>query len=215
MKTLVLLVVVSVQGLFVFQRSKKEGGITMNEMLELMKSRRSVRNFTEEQIPKEALEQILEAGSYAPSGNNRQSWHFTVIQSRKVLHELNFETKEVLAKSDNPFLQRVGNNEELDIFNGAPTVILVSGNKNDANAPANCALASENILLAAHSLGIASCYIISVSYLFDGAEGEYFLNKMGVPEDYKVYNAILLGYAKEGAVPEAAPRKEDCVNYII
>lgn len=186
----------------------------MNQTLEIIKSRRSIRSYAEQQIPEESLQAIVEAGLYAPSGSNLQTWHFTVIQDKKVLKELNYETKGVLSRSDNPFLQRVGNNEDLDVFNGAPTVIIISGKEADPNYAANCALASENIMIAAHSLGIASCYIISASYLFDGDEGEYFAEKIGVPEGYKVHNAILLGYNKDGTIPEAAPRKEGCVNYI-
>lgn len=186
----------------------------MNQTLEVIKSRRSVRSYAQEQIPEESLQEIIEAGLYAPSGNNQQSWHFTVIQDKKLLMKLNYETKDVLARSDNPFLQRVGNNEELDIFNGAPTVIIVSGKVADANSPVNCAAASENMMIAAQALGIGSCYIISVSYLFGGDEAEYFSKKIEIPEGYQVYNAILLGYANEDEIAPAAPRKEGCVNYI-
>lgn len=186
----------------------------MNQTLETIMSRRSVRSYKKDQIPEEMLQVILEAGSYAPSANNLQPWHFTVVQNEKLLRELNYETKGVLARSDNPFLKRVGSNEELDIFNGAPTVVLVSGNRMNVNAILDCALASENILLAAASLGISSCYTISVSYLFEGDEAEYFSGKIGIPDGYKVYNAILLGYSKEDTMPVAAPRKADCVNYI-
>lgn len=186
----------------------------MNETLEIIKSRRSIRNYKEEQITEEELQAIIEAGLFAPSGNNRQSWHFTVIQNKHLLKELNYETKDILSRSDNPFLKRVGNNEELDIFNGAPTVIIVSGKEADSNSAANCAAASENMLIAAQSLGVASCYIVSLSYLFEGDEAKYFLEKIGISDEYKVYNAILLGYSKDDVIPEAAPRKEDSVNYI-
>lgn len=156
----------------------------------------------------------MEAGTFAPSGNNLQPWQFTVIQNKKLLKELNYETKDILARSDNPFLQRVGNNEDLDIFNGAPTVVVVSGKESNVNSVVECALASQNILLAAQSMGIASCYIVSFNYLFEGDEAEYFMEKLGIPKENKVYNSILLGYAKEGAIPQAAPRKDGNINYI-
>lgn len=186
----------------------------MNQTIESIKSRRSIRNFKEVQIPEEDLQAILEAGLFAPSANNHQFWHFTVLQSKKMMRELNTETKAVLAESDNPFLQRIGNNEDLDIFNGAPTAIVVSGKQADPNTVTECAMASQNIMLAAESLGIASCYIISLSYLFDSEDGAYFAEKLGTPEGYKVYNAILLGYNASDVTPQAAPRKEGCINYI-
>lgn len=186
----------------------------MNQTLEVIKSRRSIRAYGEEQISEHALQEIIEAGLFAPNGNNKQSWHFTVIQDKKVLRELNYETKGVLARSENPFLRRVGNNEELDIFNGAPTVIVVSGEEEDENSIINCSMASENMLLAAQSLHIASCYIISPRYLFEGDERAYFEEKIGIPEGYKVYNAVLLGFRQDDADPEPVPRKEGCVSYI-
>lgn len=186
----------------------------MNQTIENIKSRRSIRSYTDEQIPEKELQAIVEAGTFAPSSNNHQTWHFAVIQNKKLLRELNSETKGVLASSDNPFLQKLGKNEDFDIFNGAPTVVIVSGSKENANSVVECAAASENMMIAAQSLGISSCYIITVSYLFDGDEAEYFAEKVGIPKDYKVYNAILLGYNASGEMPEAAPRKEGCVNYI-
>lgn len=186
----------------------------VNQTIEVIKNRRSIRNYKEEQITEEELKAIVEAGFFAPSANNCQLWHFTVVQNRKLLKELNYETKDVLAKSDNPFLQMVGNNEELDLFNGAPTVIIVSGKGTDENSVIECAAASENMMIAAQSLGVSSCYIITVKYLFDGSEAEYFYDKVGIPKEYKVYNAILLGYNGSDNVPEAAPRKDGCVNYI-
>lgn len=105
-------------------------------------------------------------------------------------------------------------NEELDIFNGAPTVVIVSGKEAEPNSVTECALASENMLIAAQSLGIASCYIISINSLFEGDEAEYFLEKIGVPSGYTVRNAVLLGYNGSDMIPEAAPRKEDNINYI-
>lgn len=185
----------------------------MNQTLENIRNRRSVRSYSKEQLSEEEVNAIIEAGLYAPSANNQQSWHFTVIQDKKLLRDLNYETKAILAESDNPFLRRVGNNEELDIFNDAPTVIVVSGNEANESSAVECAMASQNMLLAAQSIGISSCYIISISYLFDGSEKEYFMEKLGIPKRYKVQNAILLGYGI-GEVPNAAPRKEDSVNYI-
>lgn len=186
----------------------------MNQTIENIKNRRSVRKYKEEQIPEKELKEIIEAGLFAPSANNKQSWHFTVVQNKKMLKELNYETKLILAKSDNPFLKRVGNNEELDIFNGAPTVIIVSGEKANENSVMDCTAASQNMMIVAQSLGIASCFIVSVGHLFASDDSEYFFEKVGIPKGYKVYNAILLGYNKNDYAPEAASRKDGCVNYI-
>lgn len=186
----------------------------MNETLQMIKDRRSIRKYREDQIPEESLQEIVEAGLFAPSGNNQQSWHFTVVQDKGLLRELNNETKTVLAESDNPFLRKVGSDETLDIFNGAPTVIIVSGKTDVPSSEVNCAMASENMMIAAQALHISSCYIDSLSHLFDGEEGEYFRKKIGIPGAYKVYNAVLLGYGDTTVASQAAPRREGTVNYI-
>lgn len=186
----------------------------MNQTIDVIKQRRSIRSYKEEQISEAELQMILEAGVYAPSGNNLQSWHFTVVQDKKVIRDLNNETKAILAASEDPFLRRMGNNEEFNVFCGAPTVVIVSGNEENANSAIDCALATENMMIAAQSLGVSSCYIISVSFLFDSADGEYFYEKLGIPAGYKVYNAVLLGYNKNEESPKAAPRKDGSINYI-
>lgn len=185
----------------------------MNETIRAIRNRRSIRKYGQEQIDEQELQAIIEAGLYAPSANNQQAWHFTVIQDQQLLHELNLETKGVLADSDDPFLRMVGANENMNIFNGAPTVIVVAADEACANSDVEAALATENMLIAAESLGIASCYIISISYLFEGADSTYFKEKLGIPATHKVQNAILLGYSAV-ETPKAAPRKEGLVNYI-
>lgn len=78
----------------------------MNQTIESIVKRRSIRSYKEEQLQEEDLQEILKAGLYAPSANNHQLWHFTVVQNKKMLRELNTETKGVLARSENPFLRK-------------------------------------------------------------------------------------------------------------
>lgn len=82
----------------------------LNEVLENIKSRRSVRTYTEQQVSAENLNLILEAAAYAPSGMNFQTWHFTAIQDADILRELNEKIKGAFAKSDEPRLQERGRN---------------------------------------------------------------------------------------------------------
>ena len=84
----------------------------MNEVLKAIKSRRSVRAYTEQQISQEDLNAILEAATYAPSGMNYQTWHFTAIQNTTVLEELNEKIKGAFAKSEEPRLQERGHRSE-------------------------------------------------------------------------------------------------------
>lgn len=97
-----------------------------NEVLENIKSRRSVRTYTEQQVSAGDLNLILEAAAYAPSGMNFQTWHFTAIQDAAVLTELNEKIKGAFAKSDDPHLQERGHSETYCCYYHAPTLVIVS-----------------------------------------------------------------------------------------
>lgn len=185
----------------------------MNEVLKAIKERRTTRKFKPEQIKEEELQAIIEAGLYAPSGTNQQPWHFTVIQDQNIIDGMDFESKEILKQSDNEFMRKAGLNEKFLPSYSAPTVILVSGLNNNHYTEVDCAAATQNMLLAAHSLGIASCWCAAVSLVFNGAKKEEFISKLNIPENYTSFYAVLLGYSDN--TPSKAPkRKENTVNYV-
>ncbi len=186
----------------------------MNQTIQDILERRSIRSYTEEQISDADLDLIIKAGQYAPSANNKQPWHFTVIQDHKLLNELNSETKQAFFASENPFLRKIGENEDFNVFNGAPTVIVLSGDAKNPNSPTDCSIAGENMMLAAKSLGIGSCFTESAVYLLNNEEADYFCNKLGIPSGYKAISAILFGYSALDENPEAPARAEGTVNYI-
>ena len=183
----------------------------MNEVLKVIKSRRSVRAYKPEQIKQEELDLILEAAIYAPSGSNAQPWHFTVIQDRKVISHLNDVAKDVLAKSGNEYGKKLTSNPGFDITYGAPTLIIVSNKKGMPSASADCSAAIQNILLAAESLNIGSVWLglIRAAFQIDG-EAE----KIKVPEEYEPFYGVALGYNQSDEKREAPERKSGVVNYI-
>lgn len=115
----------------------------LNEVLENIKSRRSVRTYTEQQVSAENLNLILEAATYAPSGMNYQTWHFTAIQDADILRELNEKIKGAFAKSDEPRLQERGHSETYCCYYHAPTLIIVSNEPTQWWASMDCACASR------------------------------------------------------------------------
>ena len=175
----------------------------LNEVLENIKSRRSVRTYTEQQVSAENLNLILEAATYAPSGMNYQTWHFTAIQDADILRELNEKIKGAFAKSDEPRLQERGHSETYCCYYHAPTLIIVSNEPTQWWASMDCACAMQNIFLAAKSLGIGSCWI-----------NRAFLMKLGVPENHRVYGCAALGYAPEGAPMKDKKLAEGTVTVI-
>lgn len=185
----------------------------MNEIIQNILSRRSVRVYSDEQIKQEDLDLILQAGLYSPSGCNMQPWHFTVVQNKEIMNILNVETKRELLKVDNEYFQNFAKNEKYDVFYNAPTIIVISGEKSALVPQIDCAAATENMMLAAESLNIGTCWIGLVTYLFKSKRAAEYIKMLELPEGYEPYYAITLGY-KKIADPKPQPRREGTVNYI-
>jgi len=182
----------------------------LNVVLENIKSRRSIRKYLPEQINDEELEIILESAIYAPTGHNDQSWHFTVIQNKELIDEMSKECKRIMVDLPIEWIARMGKAEHLHIFYDAPTVIVVSG-KEDATSPIpDCSAAIQNMMLAAESIDIGSCWIGLARFFFKNQEN---IKRLGIPEGYKPYYGVCLGY-KCSTNNKAPKRNKDVVHYI-
>jgi len=185
----------------------------MNEVIQNILNRRSVRVYSDEQIKQNDLDLILQAGQFAPSACNQQPWHFTVIQNKEIIDTLSLESKKELLALENEYFKKMGENENYNIFYQAPTVIVVSGEKTSLVPETDCSAATENMMLAAESLNIGSCWIGLVTYLFKSERAEAFTKMLEIPEGHEPYYAITLGY-KKFPNPKPQPRRENTVNYI-
>ena len=183
-----------------------------NETLKVIKQRRSIRSYQEEQIKDEELQAIVEAGMFAPNAGD-QAWHFTVVQNRELLDRLNQAAKET-ARHIGGFLGELGNNADFHCLYHAPALIIVSGSeKAPMPLDADCAAATQNLLLAAESLGLGSCWIYFVLMAFQSPQGPALRRELKIPEGYKPYDAVAVGYKKDEAV-NAPERKPDLVTYV-
>ncbi|MDO9390276.1 MAG: nitroreductase family protein [bacterium] len=185
----------------------------MNQILETIKSRRSIRQFKPEPLKEADLAAILEAGCYAPSAMNGQSWHFTVIQNKELLDRMSVQVRDLYKDIDSPRIKERLKDPNWQAFYRAPAMVVVSGNKEPKFHQTDCAAATQNMLLAAASLGIGSCWIGIIAQLLDSPLGEKFARELKIPEGYQPLYAVALGYP-DGEPPQAAPRKEDAVRYI-
>ena len=185
----------------------------MNEVMQNILTRRSVRSYTEEQISDENLNILLEAASYAPSGMGRQGWHFTVVQNKEKMNKLIAVIKELMQNSTVERFQKTGGMAEFNPFYNAPTVIITSYDKDSATIEADCAVALENIFLAAHSLHISSCWVHVLAYFGNDPKVRNILAEFGVPEGNVVSGSAVLGYSDK-PLPTAAPRKEGMVTIV-
>lgn len=187
--------------------------MAFNETLKTIKQRRSIRSYKDQQIKDEELQAILEAGQYAPNAGD-QPWHFTAVQNKELLDKLNRSAKEAAKQMDFEHLRALGNNEEFNCLYGAPTLIIISGNTQfPIPLEADCAAATQNLLIAAESMGVGSCWIFFVLLAFDSPQGSELLKEIKMPEGYKQYYAAVFGYKKADTfnVPD---RKPDLVTYI-
>lgn len=151
----------------------------MNAVMENILSRRSCRSYQARQLSEEQLSEILQAGVWAPSGMNRQPWQFTVIQAPENLEKLN---------------RTVGAAGRGSFFYGAPTLVAVSAPEALSTANADCALALGNMMLAAHAIGVGSCWINGVTGSWERPEVQALMRELGVPEGHKVWGSVALGF---------------------
>jgi len=192
-------------------------------MLDIIKSRRSIRNYREQQISERELEVILEAAIYSPSGHNSQPWFFTVIQNKSLIDHISDSTKQIMTGSTIEKVRKLGESGKYHLFHKAPTVVVVSGKiseKGVIDLPgydfspytplAECSSAIQNMLLAAESIGVGSCWIGFVNYFFAFSEEVAVLN---IPKDFKPLFAVCLGYKNNTAV-SLPQRNTDCVSFI-
>lgn len=161
--------------------------------IEHYKLRRSVRSYTDRQVEKEKLDQVLEAGLYAPTGMNRQDTLAIAIQDPEI--------REALAKANGAVMGMEG-----DPFYGAPTVIVVLADSTQMTWVEDGALMLGNMMNAAYELGLGSCWVHRAKEEMRAEIGQQIRQKLQIPECYEGVGNLILGYAAEEK--EAAPRKE-------
>lgn len=172
----------------------------MNQTISDLVTRRSVRAFRSEPIPQEVLEQILEAGTYAPTGMGRQSPIILAVTNRELRDRLSAMNAKIMGV-------------EGDTFYGAPVVLVVLADQQVATHVYDGTLVMGNLMLAAHALGVGSCWIHRAKEEFQSPEGKAILKDLGIQGAYEGIGHCILGYP-EGTVPQAAPRKDGYVYYV-
>ena len=171
----------------------------MNETLKVLKERRSIRKYTSEQIKPSELDAILEAGTWAASGMGLQPAVMVVVQDAETIAALSKANAEIMGKPD------------IDPFYGAPTAVVVLADGENRFWLQDGSLVMGNLMTAAASLGVASCWINRATEYFDSPAGKEQLKKWNLPETLRGVGTCILGYA-DGSAPAPKPRKE---GYIV
>ena len=172
----------------------------MNEALEVLYNRRSIRRYKPDQIGREELDAVLRAGVCAASGKNGQSALIIAVQDRETRDLLSGLNAAVLGVKSDPFY-------------GAPTVLIVLADAKSPYAVQDGSLVLGNLMNAAKALGLGSCWINRAKEVFDSEEGKALLEKWGVEGEWVGIGNCILGYPNED--PAMKPRKENYVRYIL
>lgn len=165
----------------------------MNQALQCLLSRRSIKKFTAQQVPDALLNQVLEAGLYAPTGRNNQNVICVAVREQNLRDQLSRMNREILGT-------------DIDPFYGAPCVIVVFANSEGTTWVEDGSLVMGNMLNAAHALGLGACWVHRARSMFESEEGKALMKEWGLPENMKGIGNCILGYAAAPALDK--PRKE-------
>ena len=189
----------------------------MNPVLEAIKKRRSVRSYESKPIPKDVIDTVIQAGNEAPSAMNSQPWRFVVVEDKETKNKLvraalpNAKKILEMAKEVNPeryeMIMKLYDELEDPVYYSAPAIVFVIGSGRYADH--SCPLACENMMLAAYSLGLGSCWVGFGAMVTNDEE---IRNILELKEDETIFGPILLGYPK--SYPERPPKREPKVKWI-
>ena len=172
----------------------------MNEILKTIKSRRSCRNFKPDMLPDDIIQQICEAGTFAPTGMNRQSPVIIAVKDKALRDKLSAMNANIMGK------------EGFDPFYNAPVILIVLADKSIPTYIYDGALVMQNLMLASESLGIGSIWIHRAKEEFNSEEGKAILKELGIEGDFEGIGHCAIGYRASEPNP-ASPRKENYIYY--
>ena len=173
----------------------------MNETLNVLETRRSVRAFDPSRMPTDQLiSEVVKAGEYAPTGRGMQSPRIVVITNKAVRDRLSQLNAEVMGVTSDPFY-------------GAPVILLVLADRSRPTYLNDGSLVMGNLMNAAHAVGLGSCWIHRAREVFASEEGKQLLAQWGITDDYEGIGHVALGYALNEPA-QAKPRKADYTVWV-
>lgn len=174
----------------------------MNNVFENIFTRRSYRKYKPDAVPRELIEKIVTAGTFAATGMNKQSPIIIAVTNKDVRERLSRLNASIMGRDDGS-----------DPFYGAPVVIIVLAQKSVSTHIYDGSLVLGNMMLAAHECGLGSCWIHRAKEEFELPEGKELLNSLGIKGEYEGIGHLVVGYP-DGDIPQLRPRKEDYIYFV-
>ena len=175
----------------------------MNETIKTLETRRSCRKFKSDMITEEELQAVLKAGTFAPTGRGMQSPIIIAVTNKEIRDKLSEENRKVVPEWKEGF----------DPFYNAPVILIVLADKSEGTYLYDGSLVIGNLMNAASSLGLGSCWIHRAKEVMNTDFGKKLLADLGIEGDYEGIGNVALGYA-DGELPEPAKRKDNYVYYV-
>jgi nitroreductase len=182
------------------------------DFFDLLKNRRAVRNYQDKDVPLDLLMEIIQDACLAPSGGNRQSWRFIVVNDRGTIGRLSQESRtNLVADLDNDSASWAKRyeaglrNSEFNVFYNAPSLVIVCGDKRSHSVEVDCALAASYFMLSAAARGLGTCWVDLGAHIRDPK----LLEEIGLTDDLAIVAPIIVGYPK--AIPAIPPRNEPII----
>ncbi|WP_343248860.1 nitroreductase [Diplocloster hominis] len=172
----------------------------MSQVMDAILTRRSIRSYKPDIVPDELLDQIVEAGTYAATGMGAQSPIIVAVTNKNIRDRLSRMNAGIMGTGTDPFY-------------GAPAVLVVLADRKRSTYLYDGSLVMGNMMLAAHDLGLGSCWIHRAKEEFDSPEGKALLKDWGIEGDYEGIGHCIVGYV-DGAEPAAKPRKSSYVYHV-
>ncbi|MFC1667287.1 nitroreductase family protein [Candidatus Omnitrophota bacterium] len=170
--------------------------VCMDNIFEVIKSRRSIRKYLDKPIPKKIIDKLIEAAKWAPSGMNHQPWGFVVINDKSLIKELSDRSIPYINKLIEKDRKLIRYKKRMavknfSIFYHAPCIIIILGRKDSFSHESDCAMAAQNLMLEACSMDIGSCWIGMMNVL---EKDEWFRKRFEISDNYSIVAPIALGY---------------------
>lgn len=186
----------------------------MNEIIQAMVNRRSIRRYLPQQISREDLESILTAGLYAANGGNLQTPRFIAVQDQKLLSQLAKTVQEAFKQQEiiegqykNKSIRAAKASEDYNFMFHAPTLIVVVSDRAWGNSMADSAGCLQNMQLAAYSLGLGACWVNQLHWLTEAQPVRTMLEGLGMRPEEDICGSMVVGIPA-GPLPSPPPRKD-------
>lgn len=181
----------------------------MNQTIRDIISRRSVKKYEDKPVPMELVEAVAKAGTYAPSGMNKQAAIILAVTNREMRDRLSRLNLDIIKGRG-----MATSSGHSDPFYGAPVVLVVLAKKEIGTRVYDGSLVMENMMVAANSLGLGSCWIHRAKETFETEEGKQILHDLGISEEYEGIGNCILGYAAPDALKPQIARKDDYIVWV-